>query len=494
MRFFTRTVLSVSLLAAGVVGVASADVPPHPDQITFAPLKFETPKASNFRHTLANGVVVYMAPSKEFPLINLSFSFKGGSYIDPKDKVGLAGATGAMMRRGGSSKLDAAALDEEFDFLAAQAATFCGSTTSGASLNSLKSNFDQSLALFMDMVRNPQFQQDRLDVYKSEVIEALKQRNDDADPILNREWNALLYGREHFEAAEPTQASVESITVDDLKAIHKRIFHPTAGHMYIAVTGDFDVKDMLAKLEQACQGWSTGEALSDPPAPSATFAPGVYHVEKDIPQGKVSIGLRSITRDDPDYFPLLIANNILGGGGFTSRITNRVRSDEGLAYHASSGISPNVYYPGEFAAVYQSKNPTVALAAKIVMEEINRLRNEPVSEQELNVAKNSYIETFPRTFESKPGMLAVFVNDEMTHRPKDYWATYRDKIKAVSAQDVQRAAQKYLTPDKVAIVIVGKWDEIAKGDMNGRANMQEFFNGDVTHLPLRDPLTLEVLR
>ena len=171
-----------------------------------------------------------------------------------------------------------------------------------------------------------------------------------------------------------------------------------------------------------------------------------------------------------------------------------MRSDEGLAYHASSGISPNVYYPGEFAAVYQSKNPTVALAAKIVMEEINRLRNEPVSEQELNVAKNSYIETFPRTFESKPGMLAVFVNDEMTHRPKDYWATYRDKIKAVSAQDVQRAAQKYLTPDKVAIVIVGKWDEIAKGDMNGRANMQEFFNGDVTHLPLRDPLTLEVMR
>lgn len=484
----------LSAICVACLCLAAAAIPPHPEQIAFAPLKFDPPRAEDYRHTLANGVVVYMAPSSEFPLINLSFTFRGGSYFDPKDKIALAAATGAMVRRGGSAKMAAPDLDEEFDFLAAQANTFCGDTTSGASLNSLKSNFDQSFALFMDMVRNPRFQQDRLDVYKAEVIERLKQRNDDADPILSREWAMLLYGSEHFEAAEPTKKSIESITVEDMKSMHGKIFHPTAGHLYVAVTGDFDVQEMKSKLERAFEGWETGAVAPDPPAPTATFTPGVYHVEKDIPQGKVYIGLRGITRDDPDYFALLITNNILGGGGFTSRITNRVRSDEGLAYHASSAMMPSVYYPGELRTAYQSKSPTVALAAKIVMEEIDRIRNDAVTEDELNIAKNSYIETFPRTFESKAGMLAVFVSDEMTKRPKDYWQTYRDRIKAVTAADVQRVAKKYLDPQKMAMFVVGKWEEIAKGDLAGRATMNDFFGGKVTHLPLRDPLTLEPVR
>jgi zinc protease len=483
-----------SILVLTAAAIAVADIPPHPDQIKFQPLKFEPPDAKEFRHTLPNGVVAYLAPSKEFPLINVAFTFRGGDYLDPSDRIGLAGATGAMIRRGGNAQMSAQDLDEEFDFLAAQAATFAGQTNSGASLNSLKSNFDQSFSRFMDMLRNPRFQQDRLDVYKDEVIERLKQRNDDADPILAREWNMLIYGPDHFEAGQPTKQSIESITVDDLKAMHGRIFHSAPGHMYIAVTGDFEIQDMLSKLARAVEGWPAGEVASDPPAPTAAFTPGVYHVEKDIPQGKVFIGLRGITRDDPDFFALLLANNILGGGGFTSRITNRVRSDEGLAYHASSSLQPNVYYPGEILAEYQSKNPTVALAAKIVMEEIDRIRKEPVSEQELNIAKNSYVETFPRTFESKPGMLAVFVTDEMTNRPEGYWKSYRDRIKAVTAADVQRVAQKYLDPQKMAIFVVGKWDDIEKGDLGGRAKMNDFFGGKVTHLPLRDPLTLEPVK
>lgn len=478
-----------ALAACALVLQATGAIPPHPDQITFEPLTFEPPKADNYRHTLSNGVVVYMAPSSEFPLINVSLNFKGGGFLDPADKVGLADATGAMMRRGGAGDKSAAEVDEEFDFLAAQASSFCGQTQSGATLNSLKSNFDQSFALFIDMVRDPRFQQDKLDVYKGEVIEALKQRNDDADPILSREWSALLYGREHFEASEPTRASIESITVDDLKAFHKRIFHPGPGNLFIAVTGDFDQKEMLARLERACQGWTPGETIADPPVPSAILEPGVYHVEKDIPQGKVYIGLRGIKRDDPDFFPLLLANNIVGGGGFTSRITNRVRSDEGLAYSAGSSMNPRVWYPGEFRAGFQSKNLTVALATKIILEEIRRIREELVTPQELEIAKNSYIETFPRTFESKAGMLNVFVGDEMTGRPKDYWHTYRQKIMAVTAEDVQRVAKKHFVPEKMAIMVVGKWDDIVKGD--ARANMSEFFEGKVTHLPLRDPLTLE---
>jgi zinc protease len=201
--------------------------------------------------------------------------------------------------------------------------------------------------------------------------------------------------------------------------------------------------------------------------------------------------MRSIQRDDPDYFAMLMMNQILGGGGFTSRITNRVRSDEGLAYSAGSSLSPRVYYPGELRAGFQSKSPTCALATKIIMEEIEKIRTEPVTEQELEVAKNSFIETFPRTFESKSGMLNVFVSDEMTNRAADYWLNYRNNIRAVTAEQIMDVAKRRLQPEDMAIVIVGKWSDIEPGDLQGRASMKDFFGGEVTHLPLRDPLTLE---
>jgi len=490
-----RTTLSTLTAAVSIGLIASitlaVDIPSHPDKITFEPLKFDPPVAKQFRHTLANGVVVYMAPSAEFPLINISFTFRGGAYLDPKDKIGLAEFTGSMMRSGGTNTLKPADLDEEIDFLAAQINTGSGDTTSSASLNSLKSNFDQSFKLFMDVVRNPGFDAERLDIFKSKVIEGLKQRNDDAGPILDREWNALLYGADHFESAQSTKASVDSITIDDLKAMHARIFHPGAGNLYIAVTGDFDPQSMLSTLEAAFAGWKPGEANPTPPAPTAEFKPGVYYVEKDIPQGKVFIGMRGIQRDDPDAIAVSLMNQILGGGGFTSRITNRVRSDEGLAYSAGSAMQPNVWYPGEFRALFQSKSATVALATKLIMEEIGRIRTEPVTAEELDVAKKNFIETFPRTFESKPGMLGVFVNDEMTKRPADYWQTVRQKVQAVTPADVQAMAKKHLSPENMAIFVVGKWDEIYRGDLEGRANMSEFFGGNATQVPLKDPLTLQ---
>lgn len=481
-----------SIIAIGIAGLigleAIADIPPHPQQIVFAPLVFEPPQAGEYRHTLDNGVAVYLAPSHEFPLINIVFTFKGGRYLDPADQVGLAAATGAMMRRGGTTTVSAQDMDEEFDFLAANASSSAGLTQSSASLNCLASNFGQCFARFIDMVRNPGFQESRLAIYKQETLEQMKQRNDHAARILSREWRFLLYGDDHFEAALPTESSIESLTADDLQWMHRRIFHP--GNLIVAVTGDFEPKIMLQQVQDAFDSWVIGEPVSDPPAPQATLVPGVYHVEKDIPQGRVSIGLRAIRRDDPDYFPMLLMNRILGGGGFVSRIVSRVRSDEGLAYSARSAMSPRVHYRGEFRASFQSKNPTVALAMKIILQEIQRIRSEPVSDDELATAQNALIETFPRTFESKAGMLNLFVNDELTNREPDYWQTYRDNVRAVTPADIMRVAQTYLLADQMAMVVVGKWDEIASGDLEGRADMSDFFSGAVTHLPLRDPLTL----
>src|SRR5690606_25415562 len=156
---------------------------------------------------------------------------------------------------------------------------------------------------------------------------------------------------------------------------------------------------------------------------------------------RVVIGQRAIHRDHPDYFPMLLMNDVLGGGGFTSRLTKRIRSDEGLAYGAGSGLITPVYYPGEWRASFQSKNRTVAFATKIVFDELERVRTEPISEEELTVAKNQFIETFPRTFESRQAIVNIFIDDERTNRPRDYWQTYRDKVRAVTPEDMLRATE-----------------------------------------------------
>ncbi|MGP1310150.1 MAG: M16 family metallopeptidase [Phycisphaerales bacterium] len=464
-------------------------VPTRPEDIVFRELKFDPPNREDYRHELSNGVVVYLAPSNELPLVNITFSFKGGEYLVPEGKEGLAQMTASMMRRGGTESVSASEMDEQFDFLAANAGVFAGGTSMGANLNSLSSNLDESFGLFMDMLKNPGFDGDKTEIYRAEVLEALKQRNDNPASISNREWNALMYGEDHFEARQPTKQSVESLTVQDMRDFHDKVFN--RANLIIGVSGDFEQSAMLQRLERATADMDRGTLNPEPPAPTAQVEPGVYFVEKDIPQGRVLIGQRGITRDHPDYFPMLVLNDVLGGGGFTSRLTKRIRSDEGLAYSAGSANITPYYYPGEWRAGFQSKSRTVAYAAQIVFDELERVRTEPISEEELNVAKNQFIETFPRTFESRQAIVNVFIGDERTNRARDYWETYRDNIRAVSAEDALQAAKRHLDPKNLAILIVGKWDEIKAGDLEGRATMDEFFDGRSTEIPLKDPETLE---
>ena len=478
--------------AGGVkVAAPAAAIPARPEQISFAPLSFEPPAAASFRRTLPDGTAVYLAPSREFPLITISITFKGGSSLDPAEVPGLAGMTARMVREGGATGMAPAEVDEALDFLATEVGVSANDTFTTATMNCLKTNLDESLKLFLALLRTPAFDQQRLDTAKARTLEALKQRNDDASSILGREWKRLVYGPAHFEASEPTDRTVAAIDRERLAGMHRRIFHP--GNMIVAVSGDFDEKEMLARLEKALAGWERGAAAPDPAAPTAVLEPGLYHVPKDIPQGKVVLGCRSITRDDPDMIPFLLLNEILGAGGFTSRLMQQVRSNEGLAYSVRSSLLPRVAYPGDFRAGFESKNTTVALATKIVLEQIRKMRDEPVTAEELETAKASLVETFPRQFESRPQMLRVFVNDEWTKRPADYWKTFRDRVKAVTPEDIRRVAMKHLDPAKMAILVVGDWDQIAPGDLEKRASMAEFFGGKVRHLPLRDPLTLAPL-
>jgi len=494
MRTRMQFILALGLLTLTTTA-AVAQTPTHPDQIEFPPLTFDPPQAADYRHTISSSageVPVYLAPSHEFPLISVTFTFNGGSDQDSSDAAGLASAMASMMRRGGTATVSAEDMDEEFDFLAAIASANAAGTRTTATLSALASNFDESFALFVDMLRNPGFDAERLDLYRQEQLEGMKQRDDHPASILAREWRFLMYGDDSFMSAMSTARSNAALTNSALGAMHGRIVHP--GNLIISASGDFDAQAMLARIEHALAGWAAGPEIADPQAPTHELVRGLYAYEKDIPQGRVNIGHRSIRRDDPDYFPMMLMNRILGGGGFTSRIVSRVRSDEGLAYSAGSRLLPNVYFPGEFRASFQSKNRTVALATKLIFEEFERIRTTPVSAAELETNQNALIERFPQRFESKAGMLRTFVNDERTNRDPDYWNRYRDNVRAITAEDIMRVAAKHLHPDKMAILVVGVWDEIRVGDLEGRATMDEFFGGNVTSLPRRDPMTLKSLK
>ncbi len=486
--------LFAALLAVGALpALAGTGIPDHPSALKFGKLKFDVPDGDQYRHVLSNGVVVYVVEDHTLPIVDVQAIVRVGEFLVPPEKYGLAGLVGTMMREGGAGDLDADAFDQKADFLAAHLSSWTGDVRGGASLNCITPVLDESLDLFFDMLRRPRFQEDRLAIEKGNLIESMKQRNDDADSILRREFTWLIYGRDHVAGRMTTKATVDAISRDDLVDFHRKYWQPK--NMILAVSGDVKTAEILAALEKRFAGWaSDGPDVPWPPEPPTHEpVPGLYHVEKDIPQGKVRIGHLGTTWQDPNQFALRVMNEILGGGGFTSRITKRVRSDEGLAYHAASYFGIGDFWPGTFSIVYQSKNPTVALAGRIALEEMRKIREEKVAKEELVTAKNSMIETFPRRFESAARRASLFAGDEFVGRSHDYWKTWRENVKKVDAKKVLEVARKYLHPDKVVFLVVGTWSEIEKGDPEGRASMKDFFGGKVTHLPLRDPLTLEPL-
>lgn len=493
MRAFASLAAAAALIAAAVAPVL-AQVPAHPRDLKFEPLTFTPPDAAKHRRVLKNKVPAYMVEDHDLPLVTVMVMVRAGGYLDPKGKEGLAAAVGSQMRAGGSGALSAEAFDEEADFLAANISMGLGPTSGSASVNFLAKDADKALDLFFGMLRQPAFQQDRFDLYKTQALQSLERRNDNTAGIESREWGRLMYGPDHFSNVPVTKASVDAMTRDDLVAFHKQWIHP--GSFIFAISGDFKPDEMAAKLEQRMAGWTSPAGAKVPPVPkpSQAPAPGVYMVDKpDVNQGRVSMGHIGIERGNPDEYAIELMNDVLGGSGFTSRITNRVRSDEGLAYSAGSGFGVGTYYPGVFRAGFQSKSETVAQAAQIVLDEIERIRKDPVSEEELQTVKNSAIEVFPRQFSSAAATAGLFASDELTGRDPSYRKTYRERIRAVTVADVQRVAQKYLQPDKLVILAVGNVEAMLKGSADKPQYSFEKLRGGrpITRIPLPNPVTME---
>jgi predicted Zn-dependent peptidase len=469
-----------------------AGIPAHPRDLKFPPLDYQPPRRDKYRRVLSNGVVAYLVEDHDLPLVNVSVIVRTGEYLEPAGKEGLAALAGNQMRAGGAGSRTAEEFDEATDFLAAAISSSIGPTQGNANLNCLAKDIDQGMALFFDMLKSPRFQPDRLALAKSQMLQQMERRNDSTAAIEAREWGRLMQGPDHFTTRVPTKASLDAITRDDLIAFHKKYYHP--GAFIFAISGDFKTDEMIARLEAALRGWEMSrEPVPDVPRPNHTPVPGVYVVNKsDVNQSRVVMGHRGAMRDNPDSYALTIMDDILGGGGFTSRIMSRVRSDEGLAYSAGSEFGLGVYYPGNFRAAFQSRSAKTAQAIDIVLEEINRIRTTKVSPEELATSINYAVEVFPRFFASAAQVAGTFAQDEYTKRPADYWDNYRNRIRAVTADDVLRVAQRYLQPGQLVILVVGNIDDILKGDPDKPQHslVKTARDGQIHRIPLPDPLTM----
>ncbi|CAG0940266.1 zinc protease [Candidatus Brocadiaceae bacterium] len=438
----------------------------------FKPLNFDPPKVD--RVVLENGMILYLLEDHDLPLFNITARIRTGAVYEPPEKAGLASLTGYVMRNGGTLSMQADKMNEELEFMAASVETSIDRESGSASLSTLKKDIDKGLKIFADVLMNPAFPEDKIRMRKDEVIESIRRENDNPAQIAGREFRKIMYDSKHpyNRKIEGTLESIEKITRDDMLAFHKKFFHPN--NIILGISGDFNKEELIRKLNTAFAGWKKEEIrFPEVPKVEKRFEKAVYYVYKDINQANVLMGHLGIHRKSPDYFPVMIMNFILGGGSFTARIPGRIRSDEGLAYSAYSVFQTSRDI-GMFIVSCQTKLESTNRAISIALEELDKIRKTPVDKDELVQAKETFMNQFIFRFTTSASIVGQKVDIEYEELPLNYLETYLDNVQAVTQEDVQRVARKYLHPDEIKVLVVGDKEKFDKPlDSFGKVNVIE---------------------
>ncbi len=412
-------------------------------------------------YTMRNGIRVYLLEHHELPLVSGLALVRTGNLFDPPDKVGLAEVTGIVMRSGGTKTKTGDRLDQDLENVAASVESTIGETLGQVTFSALTDNTDEVLGIFHDVLTEPEFRQEKIDLAKMHLRSQISRRNDDPDEIAAREFASIVYGRNTPYGWRMEYATVDRIRRNDLVQFYRRYYFPA--NVRLAVYGDFSAPEMKAKLAKLFGGWMYTQAPVPPfPKVEAKPEPGVFLAAKeDVNQTVFSIGhLGGILKDKND--PALEIMAEILGGGFSSRLFKTVRTKLGYAYSIGADWGAGYISPGLFEISGGTKSQSTTDAIEVSRQQVDRIRAHEVSDEELRTAKDIVLNSFVFHFDTPGKTLERLLRYEYYGYPKDFLFEYQKGIAAVTKADVLRVARQYLKPEEFTIVAVGNPQEFGK--------------------------------
>jgi zinc protease len=415
------------------------------------------------RRKLSNGLEVLIVEQHELPVINMNLVLRTGSAADPQDRAGLANLTAALIDEGTRAR-SSLEISNQLAAIGARLRTDSDVDSSNLNLLTLSKHLDRALEIYSDVVTNPSFPESDLELQRKSRLGALLQRRDDANSIANVVYSSLLYGRNHpyGHPAIGDEQSVKAITGDDIRRFYETYYRPNNAALIVA--GDVKPATLMPKLERAFANWKRAEvpavSLEMPPARDKAT---LYIVDKPgAAQSVLVIGQVGQPRSTPDYFPLIVMNTMLGGQ-FTSRVNMNLREDKGYTYGARTAFDYR-RGAGPFMATAGVQTAVTKESVFEFMKELRGIRGErPVTLEELEFSKQAIVRGFPRTFETPEQMANRLTDIVLYNLPDDYFNNYIARVRAVKLEDVNRVANRYLDPSRMAILVVGDRKAIEPG-------------------------------
>lgn len=420
----------------------------NPDDITYAPLRFEPPKAR--RVELENGIILYLLENHELPLVNLSAVVRMGSFYDPPGKEGLAELTGRTMRTGGTRSMTGDAIDAELDFIAGVMTVSVGTQSCTFSLSVLQEDLDRGLKIFSDILMNPAFEEEKVALAKVLETETLRRIRDNPQKTAFREFRRLIYPGDPRGRLSSIE-SIERVRRGDLAAFHRRFFYPS--NVMIAVSGDIQ-EDTVERIRGRLGGWNADGGPKAPPPPPAHAEASLDYLFKDTPQSIILLGHPAPGKGSPDYYAFEVLDFIIGSGGFRSRVFGEVRNRLGLAYSAGSFYSSQAGY-GIFGAYAMAKAASTLEALSAMTTILSEVKDKGVRPGELAWAKESIINNFVFSFATPNGIVMRQMMLEHDGLPDNFLTSYKNNIEKVTLDDVRNVASRFLSEESRIVFVLG---------------------------------------
>ena len=458
--------LTMTLLLIALVACAGFTTTPRAaaqatswQQVPIPPLPAFQPKQPK-RIQLSNGMVIFLQEDHELPLIDGTARIRGGSVNEPASKTGLVDIYSEVWRTGGTKTQTGDQLDDFLEVRAAKVETGGGPDSTTIGFSCLKADLDDVFKVFLDVLRNPEFRADKIDIAQKEEQDGISRRNDQVGEIAHRESVKLAYGPDNPYARVPEYATVAAVTRQDLIDWHGKYVHPN--NIILGISGDFDSAAMEARLRAAFDSWPKGPTLPKNDIKYNPAKPGYYLVPKDdVNQSTIHMVALGTTRDNPDYYAIAVFNEAFGGG-FSSRLFNDIRTKRGLAYSVGGGIGSNFGHPGILQVSIGTKSQSTFEAIQAASDDIEGLAKQPITDDEIQKAKDAILNAFIFRLDSPDKILGERMTYEYYGYPPDWLDKYQAEVKKVTAADVNRVATKYLHRDQLAVLVIGNTKEFDK--------------------------------